>query len=229
MIRRLAIAALCMSGCVALSPPPIVPRHASTLAPDEDTFSVSLVMGVAMSGFADTGFGGELRAAYQASPDVEVGIGIGLGTASADVEPRNDAEREAPLRPIRMVSMRAYTAVSPRSSEHVTLTAGVGALRLSTGMIALTADLGATVGYPNDILVPTATLVTALSMPLRPGRAFGSSEKYTTPEMAFYGGLLFGLGGQAGDHYLSLEAGGLRDVLSSTLVLALSGADRVTR
>jgi hypothetical protein len=215
-----------MTGCTALAPPPMVARHASPAPMPDGTLSLSLVLGFAMSGFFEFGIGAEVRAAMQVSSDVEAGVGLGFGTADIGVDPQDASLGDRiPARTVRMLSLRAYTTITPLDTERVAFTTGLGVNALSIGLVSLTLDLTSTVGYTNDALVPYGTVGLAVSIPVREGLEFG--HPLAQPRSGIYGLLLGGLGIPEDGHFLSLEAGLAADLRDSKLgVLSASLAER---
>jgi hypothetical protein len=206
------------SGCVALTPPPLVARHRATAPLPDGTASLSLVVGAAQNGL-DLGYGVELRAAYQASADVAVSVGAGIGTAT-DVPRSNDKlERMwlAALRPSVELGLADWTSV----------TLGVGLASLtSTGLVALSIDAGIAVSYSNETLVPYGALQVAVAVPIRKGDPFGGEP--TLPRTAVYVGGSLGAVLPLDAHAPSADATFLRDLRSSGKLFMYSAADTYT-
>jgi len=221
------------TGCTALSPPPNLPRHASTLPMPEGTVALSAIVGIGESGFLEFGAGVELRAAYQTSADVEVGVGLGFSVAEASVplvvDPSDSRYNFNPVQQRNFWggALRAYTSVTP-AGEHMALTTGIGLRALTSGLVSFTVDSGVTFGYPNDSVVPYGTMFLALSIPVRKGVEFGSTPSH--PETSVYLGGLFGVGFPEGAHFLSLESGYAKDLRNSKIgVFGFSFGERYAR
>jgi hypothetical protein len=166
-----------------------------------------------------------------ASPETELGVGIGLATTKVGVPRATDRldpnadDDSVPLRRLFAGSVRGYATHVPTSTDRVAITAGIGLIAASSGMVALTADLGAQLAYPNDTFVPSASAFFALSMPMRKGIEIGSERE--RPHTALYVGGLLGGGAPLDAHFVSVEGGFAHDLLDSRIdVMSLSLGER---
>ena len=184
----------------------------------EGAVALSAIVGFGENGFLGIAPGLELRVAYQASADMELGVGVGVGIT--DGVPKRSPnypdppDIDNPQTSMNVIggALRVYTSITP-AGEHVAFTTGLGVLVLNTGLVALTLDGGVTFGYPDDTATPYGGAFVALSKPLRRGIEFGSSPDY--PETGLYVGGSFGVGFPEGAHFLSIEMAYAKDLLGT--------------
>ncbi len=183
----------------------------------EGAVALSAIVGFGENGFLGIAPGLELRAAYQASADMELGVGVGV--AVTDGVPKRspnypdppDIDNPQTSMNVFGGALRVYTSITP-AGEHVAFTTGLGFVVLNTGLVALTLDGGVTFGYPDDTATPYGGAFVALSKPLRRGIEFGSSPEY--PKTGLYVGGSFGVGLPEGAHFLSFEMAYAKDLFS---------------
>ena len=98
-----------------------------------------------------------------------------------------------------MLSARAFGQWNAGELDWLATTFGAGIGRLSTGMTYLTFDVGEAVGYNNETAIPHASVLLALSVPIKSGEQFGSH--WEPPKTELYYGFLGGLVAPIKDNY----------------------------
>jgi hypothetical protein len=170
---------LSLAGCSVITPPPMAPRYAPPAPVPEGAASAMLIVGVGGGVFIDSGWGLELRGAYQVSEHVEVGAGVGF---AKNMEKRARHEKEAaPSAPSErlehLVAARVFATWFPGEDvDWMCVTTGAGVGAGSTGLRYLTFDLDWTGGYTNDARTGAGygSVIGSVSIPLEPGRAFNN-------------------------------------------------------
>lgn len=191
----LLVVGLAAAACTPLVPPPMIPRHEGTSPVPEGTVTISVVAVAGVAGVGGRGLGLELRLAWQATEEAELGAGIGLARGVFDGK-----EGGSPAH--TFFGMRFFGQWNPTlDHDWYALLAGVGFGYVSSGLLYVTVDGGAQVaGFGDGKAVPYLSLQGAISLPIMPGSPWDPEDEDEKPMST-----VFWLGGSLGGSFGSHE------------------------